>query len=274
MFQHPVMLCQPDKNKSCAACCGLYNRHDHSRHAIESILKIQTEYFQEAKKSDALLKNQKQCQKHITNKKLFDTIYNCEFVGYIDHDHKRIGCLLHPASNTGEDLRHYGFYGTKTCSEHFCPSYANLTTTEQKAVVQVSGDWYLYGLVITDIDLVKEFFKQVQDRIGDNIKGKHLQSPAVADALHDFFSLKENWEFKSPENRLGKYYFSRAEYSIARIEYQKRWCINPSRFDKILISLESDFQTKEDLHEAESLIEDTINHFIKACKISDDTSVP
>ena len=256
------MLCQPDNTKSCAACCGLYNWKDHSRNAIESILAIQTESFQKAKKSVEGLKDQKKCQKHMSNKKLFDTIYNCEFVGYIDHDHKRVGCMLHPAANNGEDLRHYGFYGTKTCSEHFCPSYANLTTTEQKAVVQVSNDWYLYGLTITDIDLVKEFFKQVQDRIGDIIKEKHLQRPAVAEALQAFFSLKENWKFKSSKNRLGKYYFSRAEYSIARIEYQKRWQIKPSQFDKILLSLESDFETKEDLHEAESLIEEKIDQFI------------
>jgi hypothetical protein len=38
-----------------------------------------------------------------------------------------------------------------------CPSYPHLTKVEQAAVFTVLDDWYLHGLVITDIDLVKGF---------------------------------------------------------------------------------------------------------------------
>ncbi|MBU1208698.1 MAG: hypothetical protein KKH04_17535 [Proteobacteria bacterium] len=38
-----------------------------------------------------------------------------------------------------------------------CLSYTHLTKVEQSAVFMALDDWYLYGLVITDIDLVKGF---------------------------------------------------------------------------------------------------------------------
>jgi hypothetical protein len=76
--------------------------------------------------------------------------------------------------------------------------------------------------------------------------------------------LKENWKFKAGTNRLGKYYFSKAEYNVARIEYKKRWGVQPSRFDKILVSLESEFNSSDDIFEAEIIIEEKIKRFIAA----------
>jgi len=54
------------------------------------------------------------------------------------------------------------------------------------------------------------------------------------------------------------------EVQVARIEYGKNWRIKPSRFDKILLSLESDFQTPEDVFEAEAIIEGKICGFLRA----------
>jgi hypothetical protein len=86
----------------------------------------------------------------------------------------------------------------------------------------------------------------------------------VSQALSDFFRLKESWKFASSKRRLGKYYFSHSEYQIARIEYEKNWKIRPSDFDKILVSLSSEFGTKEDIVEAESMIEEKIRKFVEA----------
>ena len=127
-----------------------------------------------------------------------------------------------------------------------------------------SDDWYLYGLVITDIDLVKEFLKHVQNRLGDSVRPSRLKDFKVRRALQSFFRFKESWKFTASQNRLGKYYFSHSEYQIARIEYEKRWKIKPSHFDKILVSLSSEFETREDILEAECLIEQKIEEFTKA----------
>jgi len=125
-------------------------------------------------------------------------------------------------------------------------------------------DWYLFGLVITDIDLVKEFFRHVENALGESIKPARLSQPELRHILHDFFSLKEHWQFKAAENRLGKYYFSASEYAIARIDYCARWGVPESRFDKILVSLESEFSSYEQVLSAEEMLQEKIHAFIRA----------
>ena len=184
-------------------------------------------------------------------------------MGFVDEGHKRVGCLLHPSLHQGVDLRTNSFYGVELCDTHFCPSFTYLTEEEQKAVILSLDDWYLYGLVITDIDLVKQFFAHVQNRMGDKVRVERLDDQKVQKVLREFFALKECWKFLSPEPRLGKYHFTHSEYSIARIEYGKRWGMYPSRFDKIFISLSSAFRTENEIKEAESIIEEMIVKFIE-----------
>jgi len=260
---HPIMLCQPDNKKSCGACCGQFNWQNHSREAITKILELQTKTFLALSDYNNLSEYKRLVNAAIKNTKLFETIYNCEFLGFIDKEHQKTGCMLHPEVTQIPDLRNNCFYGTEICESHFCPGFGCLRTVEQKAVIQSIDDWYLYALIITDIDLVKEFFKHVENRLGESIKEKHLNNPGLNNALKDFFQLKENWEFMAKENRLGKYYFSKAEYNIARIEYKEKWDIPPSPFDKILVSLESEFKSLKELKKAESIIEDKIQVFIK-----------
>ena len=266
---HPIQLCQPDAGKSCGACCGLYNWKNHSRAAIEAILVLQTELFAPFQKSEKHFDTYRELRTAgIMNEKLFETIYNCEFIGFIDPERRRVGCMLHPMVTGGHDLRNHCFYGAEICSGHFCPGYSCFSTAQQRSVVQATDDWYIYGLTITDIDLVKEFFKYVEDTIGESIKEKKLNQPAITSVLADFFKLKEHWPFKARENRLGKYYFSAAEYHLARIAYKERWGLPPSRFDKILVSLESELASQEDLRSAEAIIQKFINRFIAAYPVT------
>jgi hypothetical protein len=261
---YPVHLCQPDANKSCGACCGLFNYHDHSRATLQTLLKQRTEFFDLFGNEDQIEEYRKKANGIVAGPKLFEKIYNCEFLGFLDRGQRKVGCLLHPARNNGEDLRNHTFYGADLCAGHLCPSYTYLTVSEQKAVVTVVDDWYIYGLVITDIDFVKEFFQDAQARLGDSIHPAGLERDAVKNSLRDYFSLKETWPFLSTENRLGKYYFSHSEYRIARIEYEKKWKVKPSRFDKILVSLASEFSSVEDVQRAEDVIEEKIVAFLDA----------
>jgi hypothetical protein len=261
---HPVDLCQPDDSKSCAACCGLYNWQDHSRAAITEIITMQTDLFLQLDSYSNLDTYRDLRNSRLNNTKLFETIYNCEFTGFIDHGRKQIGCLLHPSVTGNHELRNHCFYGSKICNEHFCPSYGNLTTPEQQAVVATVDDWYLYGLVITDIDFVKEFFRHVENVLGESIKPSRLSHGALRKILLDFFNLKENWPFKAAENRLGKYYFSESEYAIARIDYRTRWGMPDSVWDKIMVSLESEFKSLDQMRTAEKILQKKINAFIQA----------
>ena len=263
MRHYPFHLCQPDNTKSCGACCGLYNVEDHSRETLISLLKQRTElFFSSGEKPDV----DRYCNKikaFPTVPKLFETIYNCEFLGFVDRESRKAGCLLHPLLHHGVDLRTCSFYGAELCRDHYCISFTCLTPVEQRAVISSIDDWYLYGLVITDVDLVKAFFNHVQNRLGDSLRDDRLDAIEVQAALRDFFQLKTSWKFMSRTKRLGKYYFSESEYRIARLEYKKTWGMEPSRFDTIFMSLASAFESEDDVREAELIIEEKIRRFIE-----------
>ena len=260
----PLHLCQPDSAKSCGACCGLYNWENHSRAALQLLLSRRTDLFASAAARGDLDSYCRVAVKRSPGPKLCETIYNCEFLGFLDGGRTRVGCMLHPSLNRGVDLRARSFYGAKLCADHYCIGFTCLSDIEQRAVVLSLEDWYLYGLVITDIDLVKSFFVHAENRMGDCVRHAPLADDAVRRTLRDFFRLKEHWKFSSGSHMLGKYYFSQGEYYSARIEYEKRTGSRRSPYDRILVSLSSDFRRAEDLAEAEAIIDGHLTRFISA----------
>lgn len=267
MKKYPIHLCQPDENKSCGACCGLYNWEDHSRNTLAALLKKNSTLFFSFGKNPDIRLYRKLQRKTIEQQKLCDTIYNCEFLGFINKEQTRVGCMLHPSLHQGHDMRDCSFYGKEMCARHFCLSYSYLSYVEQTAVVATLNDWYLYGLVITDIDFVKEFFTIIQNRLGDCLKPDRFAESEIKNAFEEYCALKADWQFSSEKNRLGKYYFSAAEYHLARIEYENNWKIKPSRFDKIFLSLASEFASEEEIAAAEWIIEEKLNAFVTAYQV-------
>ncbi|HDP25451.1 MAG TPA: hypothetical protein ENN34_08395 [Deltaproteobacteria bacterium] len=196
------------------------------------------------------------------SKRIFTTIYTCEFVGFLNQHERRVGCLLHPMGNDGKDLRDVSFYGRALCEGHFCPSYEKLETNEAEAVLATVDDWYLYGVVITDIDFVKTFFKIVQNRLGERVRSDVLrQSARSMQALHRFFATKREWPFRdSSRPRFGKYYFLGEEYAVDRIDYTALGS-DPSRFDGIFLGLSSLFHSRNDLVKAEAYLNSIVEEF-------------
>jgi hypothetical protein len=264
VYTSGIHLCQPDNAKSCGACCGLYNWENHSRAALQTLLNGRTALFVSAAIDGDVDGYRRRAGKLAPGLKLCETIYNCEFLGFVDGGRTRVGCMLHPACNRGADLRSRSFYGAELCANHYCIGYTCLSEIEQQAVVQSIDDWYLYGLVITDIDLVKSFFAHAENRMGDCVRCDRLEDKAVREALRDFFRLKEHWKFAAGTNMLGKYYFSQGEYYTARIEYERRLGVRRSPFDHILVSLSSEFTSAGDLQEAEALIDGHLRRFVEA----------
>lgn len=266
MTKYSLHLCQPDHTKSCGACCGLYNFEDHSRKTLTALITQRTELFFSSGENPDPAAYQKKVPAIPTPPKLCETIHNCEFLGFVDKARRRVGCLLHPALHQGRDFRTCSFYGAELCDSHFCVSYSTLTPVEQKAVICSLDDWYLYGLVLTDVDFVKAFFTHIQNRMGDSIKAEKLENKEVQNSLRNYFKLKESWQFSAHDKRLGKYCFSEAEYRIARIDYEKNWQMRPSQFDTIFVSLASGFKREGEVLAAESIIEEKIKRFIEMCR--------
>lgn len=258
-----IVLCQPDEKKSCGACCGLYNYVDSSRSSLARRLRSRTKRFHMIVKNSGdveLYAKETLAAEDFT--KRYEVIYCCEYLGFLDQEEKKVGCLLHPGQNSGCDLRGCSFYGQELCASHLCPSHHFIPRSQSQILIKIIGDWYLYGLVLTDIDLVTTYFRLLADRVGEELKpevfdNKHLKGIAL-----EYFNWKINWPFRSLEvNRLGKYYFDGSQYMISYIDYAK-FGMDVSPLNAIFLSLCSSFKNAGEIEAAENLIWSNIEKFV------------
>jgi hypothetical protein len=258
-----IILCQPDAGKSCGACCGLYNYVDSSRSSLEQRLRTRTKRFREMVKShDDVEKYARETKAFEDFSKRYEVIYCCEYLGFLDGQEKKVGCLLHPEQNSGEDLRACSFYGQEICAGHICPSHHFIPQAQSQILIKIIDDWYLYGLCLTDIDLVKTYFRLIADRIGEELKPDVFNKESLKSIALEFFNWKINWPFRSPEaNRLGKYYFDGSQYMISYIDY-KKMDREVSVLDPIFLSLSSSFQTATEIDAAEKMVWSNIEKMI------------
>ena len=264
MNNYAPHLCQPDAGKSCGACCGLYNYADSSRESLTLRLRGRTKLFRDADKSpEGLQVFSRMIQASEDMAKRYEVIYCCEYLGFLDPEEKRVGCLLHPLQNDGIDHRGVSFYGRELCDGHFCPSYHYISGEEKQALLNIITDWYLFGLVITDIDLVKSYFQLISDGVYETPSPERFKDGPLREKSLAFFELKLSWPFRSADvHRLGKYYFDGSQYMINHIDYEALGS-ERSRFDKIFLSLTSDFRSPADLRQAEDLIQSHLDAFIR-----------
>lgn len=258
-----IHLCQPDAAKSCAACCGIYNYVENTRAELEQRFLNRTRLFSRVRGNTLAIEEYQSIVRHRENaKRIYATIYTCEFVGFLDEGFKRVGCMLHPYANNGNDLRVISFYGRDICEGHFCPSYQKLDRHEAEIVLLALDDWYLYGSTITDIDFVKSWFAIIQNRIGETLSVKKVQArPELLDSFRRYCSLKLAWPFRDLSRpRFGKYYFMGEEYDIARIDYAALDAA-ASPYDAIFVSLSSGFRNKEELDKANAMMDALIEEF-------------
>jgi len=262
-----ISLCHPDDTKSCGACCGLYNWIDHGRAQVTDLVNRRTDIFRSGMaEGKDLLVVKAELLAASSRESLFEVIHNCPFVGFVDQACRQTGCMIHPVHHDGRELRDVSLYGAQLCHGHECPSHQVLTRVERQLVIDTLDDWYLYGLVITDIDLIREFTTLVSNRLGEEIRPEYLRDRRVRDAAASFFRLKETWPYRSRERRFGKYSFSLAEYHIEREVAEGELDLPESPFRKILISLATRFEGEADQKRGIEIIEGCIDQFIRSYK--------
>ncbi|PKN72001.1 MAG: hypothetical protein CVU52_08200 [Deltaproteobacteria bacterium HGW-Deltaproteobacteria-10] len=258
-----IVLCQPDEQKSCGACCGLYNYVDSSRESLVLRLRARTARFRKMVKNPDDIK----CYVEATlaaedGTKRYEVIYCCEYIGFLDAAEKKVGCLLHPMQNSGLDMRTVSFYGQETCAGHLCPSHHFIPPSQAQILLRIIEDWYLYGLCLTDIDLVVDYFRMIADRIGEALKPEVFENEALRNIARDYFHWKINWPFRSDDtNRLGKYYFDGSQYMISYIDYEK-FGREISPLNKIFLSLSSTFKNTQEIAAAEELVMANVGQFV------------
>jgi hypothetical protein len=259
------VLCQPDRGKSCAACCGLYNYADSSRESLTRRLHLRTRRFNEVMKTRGdITRFGLETLAEEDFRKRYEVIHCCEFLGFLDDLEKRVGCLLHPAQNSGIDRRAGSFYGQELCAGHLCPSHQYIPRVQSQILIQIIDDWYLYGLCLTDIDLVMTYFRLLAERIGEELKPVVFNNDTLRHIAREYFNWKVSWPFRSPDiNRLGKYYFDGSQYMVSRIDYEK-FGRESSPLNTIFLSLSSCFNYGEEIDQAEKLLWSNIEKFISA----------
>ncbi|MGD8255115.1 MAG: hypothetical protein PVJ11_06830 [Syntrophobacterales bacterium] len=128
--------------------------------------------------------------------------YSCEFVGFLDSGETRVGCMLHPLAhgNQSIDWRGLSFHGAMACQGFFCRSYRELSSAEKWVILGTIHDWYLYGLVISDADYARAFFRLVEERLGRQIDPAFLVAPPASRLVHEFFHWKIDWPYRDHDS--------------------------------------------------------------------------
>ena len=195
-----IYLCQVGETVSCGACCGLYNVADGSRASLLKRLENRTEAFLDVPRgADEILAFGQAIKSRETQKKPFPDFHHCPYIGLIGSKRSRVGCLLHPLSsgNKGIDYRGLSFYGGMACRMYFCPSCHFLSPVIKAMVHEVSEDWYLYGLVITEKIMLEAFFRSVEVQAGRTLTVCDLtKNSRCLEILQAFLALKIKWPFR------------------------------------------------------------------------------
>jgi len=185
-----VILCQ-HAGQSCGACCGLYNRQDLTREAATEDLRRNTAALAGVARTPAAFRAAAARRARELPARLFPSVRNCPLLGYLDAEETRIGCLAHPAATGGPDLRACGVYDVLTCDAFLCPSHAYLTEEEAALAAAAAGDFYLYGLVVTDAPFLQALLDGIEGLAGRRPSLADLGDPAFRRALERLQALKE-----------------------------------------------------------------------------------
>jgi len=185
-------LCQRGE-ASCGACCGLYNRADHSRRAVEGLLERRTLALRAAEPTEkGFAAAAAALEAGDPGGPLFPLVRVCPLLGWLDAGRTRLGCLAHPEATGGPDLRAAGAYDAATCQGFFCPSHGFFSGEEADLVAALCGpDPYLYGLTVTDVPFVRALLGAVAALTGARVELRHLEAPRFREALRELMALKE-----------------------------------------------------------------------------------
>lgn len=185
-----MLLCQRGE-ASCGACCGLYNRQDLSRGAIEAELARRTRALADVPRTLEAFRAAAAALAAGCPPPLFPSVRVCPLLGYLDGARSRVGCLGHPLATGGPDLRDAGVYDAAVCETFFCPSHAWLGEEEAAIAEAAAGGFHLYGLVATDVPFLRAALAGVAERAGARVELRHLDHPPFRAALRRLLALKE-----------------------------------------------------------------------------------
>jgi len=262
-----VYLCQVNARISCSACCGLYNVADLSLENLGTLLARRSKRFAHAERTVAGIEAFARVTEHLEpQQRPFGKLHHCPFIGLIGKGPGRVGCLLHPLAdgNGGVDFRGLSYYGGLACRTYFCMTTRELAPRWKRILPKVLDHWYLFGLVVSEIELLTAIFDQLEFRLGRPLVKNDVESDQAAECLRQLLSLKCRWPFRPPSHSSACHYlFKDNAYPKPSIPYDRLGAA-PSAYDRILREMPSAFKDLKELEQAEALIENHLATTVKA----------
>jgi hypothetical protein len=265
-----VYLCQVNARVSCGACCGLYNVADLSRESLSRMLALRTRRFARTPRTvmgiEAFARTTAAAE---SQARPFAELHHCPFIGLIGEPPGRVGCLLHPLGegNHGVDFRGLSYYGGMACRTYFCATTKKLRPRWKLVLRQVSDEWYLFGLVVTEMELLTAIFEHLESRMGQPLDGSMVVQTSAGTRLKQLLSLKCRWPFRPPSHGTACHYlFDDNAYPKPVVDYH-RLGTAPSLYDSILCQMPSDFRSEQALRRAEALVESHLTAAAQALSI-------
>ena len=262
-----VYLCQVGTRVSCGACCGLYNVAYLSRENLAHMLAGRTRRFVHTPRTAAGIEAFALETSAIESQaRPFADMHHCPFLGQIGEAQGRVGCLLHPLGdgNQGVDFRGMSYYGGMACRTFFCETTKKLAPRWKRILRQVFDDWYLFGLVITESELLTAIFSHLESLIGKPLDAAMVVREPAASSLKQLLRLKCRWPFRPASHGTACHYlFSDNAYPKPAVDYQ-RLNAAPSIYDSILRQMPSTFPDEPALRRAEALVERHLGAVVQA----------
>jgi len=230
---------------------------DHSRKALQAALAHRTQAFQKVPKTPQSYTQVAQTLRAEQKEPIFPAVKNCPLLGFLDEEESRVGCLAHPGHTGGIDLRICGEYTARFCEEHLCPSFGWLSDEEAQMVEAACNDWYLYGLVITDVTFVRTCLHLIEDSLCGPIDLPFCRSDIdITRSMGELFALKE--DFQREGGKLGAFMADDSgEGSLGAVLYSQL-DISPQKEDEIIGCLDCIPETQEDVTHLRQVIADRV----------------
>ena len=265
------ILCHPDQNKSCGACCGMYNHVDHGQSQTTERLGRRTQaFYEEAQVDDeASLASFRKRWEDTAKDKLLTGLPSCPFLGFIDQEPgdaagSRVGCLVHPLQNDGVDGRDCGVYDRFICEDYLCAAHEVLRKEETQLVIDAIDDSYLYGLLITNPKFVRHLLELVARRNGAMPTAKILEQPAVVEAAGACFELVRHWEYRGDDGIFGQVEVAGALDTTRRPLPAEQFGVDSADVDVLLVCMGTKCTNTNELEEARGLVEERVRQFATA----------
>ena len=255
-------LCQPGSQKSCGWCCGLYNTHHASRNALVRKLRVRTREFTKTDRNLTAIQRFSETIIRNEQPRLVDPeFYSCEFVGFLDSGETQVGCMLHPLvqGNQSIDWRGLSFHGAMACQGFFCRSYRELSSAEKWVILGTINDWYLYGMVISDADYARAFFRLAEERLSRQIDPEILVASPASSLVHEFFYWKIDWPYQYYDSISVP--CSSSQFSIA--DQTNDGQESPAAIDMMFACLGSRFRSRAEYRSAQQRVDQLFSRLDK-----------